>query len=133
MSTKSFITAAEQSGNDDIPPIDFTLDKHGLTAYFPGDGQVAVLMAETSRHQDMRTKVGGAIDFFQSVFDAEEAAWLRNRLLDKDDDFGLPTIQEIIEWLLEEWSANPTQSSSASTRSRNSGGPRSRQRTPAST
>lgn len=125
--SKVFTTAARDSDYDDEPAdVEFRLDDRELTAIFPGDGQVAMLMAETSRHQDLQTKVAGAIDFFQSCFPDDQAAHLRTRLLTKRDPFGIQDVQDIVEYLLEEWSGRPTRSPSGSTRSRSNGGQRSK-------
>lgn len=131
--SKAFISAAEQSAHDPNEGIPFTLDGDELVAYYPGDGQVGVLMAETGKHTTTQTKVAGAIDFFQSVFDDEDSTYLRGRLLDRKDDFGLKEVQEIIQWLIEEWSANPTVAASASTRSPVTTGTASKPRTRART
>lgn len=133
MTMKEFVSAADEANRDESADNEypFVLDagtprERELIAYHPGDGQIAILMAETGRHTNLHTKVAGAIDFFQSVFSDDDAVYLRNRLLDRTDDFGMPTVQAIIEWLLEEWSGRPTGAPSASTRSRSSASPKSR-------
>jgi hypothetical protein len=139
MALKEFVSAADEAtreANED-EEYPFWLDRgtdkeRQLVAFRPGDGQIAVLMADTARHTDVRTKVSGAIDFFQSCFDDDDAAYLRNRLLDRNDDFGMPTVQDIITSLLEEWSGRPSARPSVSTPSRSNASRSSKGRTPAS-
>lgn len=49
-------------------------------------------------------------------------AHFRHRLFDQTDDFGPTVIAQVIHWLVEEWSADPTQPSSDSTPTRDSTG-----------
>jgi hypothetical protein len=134
MTLKQFKTAAREADRDEPIPeeLEFGLDGRSLVAYYPGDGALAILMAETSQHQTIQTKVAGAIDYFYEMFNADDAAHIRKRLLDKNDPFGFMDVQDIIEWVVEEWSGNPTRGRSASTRSRSTAGQNSRRRTPAS-
>lgn len=52
--------------------------------------------------------------FFSLIEEDEDAAFLRSRLFDSKDAFGLDTISEILREVLQEWSARPTQRSSGS-------------------
>jgi hypothetical protein len=134
---KQFTTAAKEAERakdadaGDLYP--FELDGRTIVAYKPTEEQIALLMSDVGRFSSNSSKVGGSIDFFHSIFADADAAYIRQRLLNKDDAFGLPEVQDILEWLIEEWTGNPTQSQSASTPSRPSGGRKSTPRTPAST
>lgn len=141
---KEFITAARAAAEPQEAPLEFTLtrkDENGEViesqvchAYKPNEGQVAVLMATTSaRHLSEPEMVAGIINFFVEILDEETHHYIVNRLLRKDDDFGIGEVQEIINWMMEEWSGRPTQLSPASTPSQASGGATSTPPTPPST
>lgn len=129
---KEFTTALKavedvEQGAD--PAMHFTVDGRELTCYPPNDGQLAMLMATTGRHTTMQRKIAGVIDFFVEVMDDDSAAYLTQRLLDRQDVFGVEEVEEIMAWMVEEWTGRPTQSPSVSTQSRQNGGPRSTRRT----
>jgi hypothetical protein len=111
----------------------FTVDGTELTAYMPRPEQLAVLMAATGRHASLHTQIAGVIDFFVEVMDEDSQAYLRDRLLDRNDPFGLDEVESIIEWMVEEWTGRPTPPPSVSTRSRNNGGRKSTRPTSKST
>lgn len=126
---KEFLTAAEEATEDQEQPIEFMLDGVPLKAYRPTQGQIAMAMAATSRHASIATQTAGAIDFFVNIFDDMSHQHVVERLLSREDPLGLEQVQEIISWLMEEWSGRPTQPLSVSTQSRQSGGPKSKPRT----
>lgn len=134
---KEFTTAArriEGEQEDSRYGLEFKIDGeelHALTE--PSDGQMAILMASISRHNRQNTQIAGVINFFVSVMDPFTHSYITERLLDPEDDFGMAEVQDILEWLVEEWTGRPTPPPSVSTRSRNNGGRKSTQRTPAST
>lgn len=96
----------------------------------PGDGQLAVLMATTTKHSGIEEQVAGTINFLFSVLDEESHTYLVSRLLDRKDPFGMENVTEILGYLMEEWSGRPTVSSPGSTASPRSDGPRSTPATP---
>ncbi len=124
---KEFNVAAaelEASGEDKEPvgTLHFSVNGNECTAYKPGDGQLAVLMAATGRHASSQEQVAGIINFFASVLDDESNAYVVARLLNRKDPFGLEQVQEIMEWMIAEWSGRPTKPSSGSTPSQPSTG-----------
>lgn len=110
----------------------YSVDARDLLAFKPSEAQYAVLIADVSRHTTTQTKIGGVINFFDSVLDDDGSAYVTRRLLERKDPFGLGDVQEIVEWLVEEWSGRPTRRSPGSTQSRSSGGQKSTPRTRAS-
>jgi len=132
---KEFVTAAEEAAKpeDDDGVMEFSVDGVMCKAYRPQDGQLAVLMASTSRHSNNQEQIAGVINFFVAVLDDDSHNYVVSKLLDRNDSFGLENVQEIMEWMIEEWSARPTRSPSASTSSRRSGGRKSTPTTPALT
>jgi hypothetical protein len=132
--TKEFTTAIEQQHPDDEDvPLLFMLDGHECKAYTPTDGQIAMTMAALGRHTSDITKMAGVIDFFVAVLDEDSHSYVVNRLMDRADPLKLEQVEEIIMWLMEEWSGRPTRSPSVSTQSRQSGGRKSKPRTTKST
>lgn len=133
---KEFITAASESLKDgsEEEALEFNVDGVLCRAYRPNDGQIAVLMATTSaKHLSEAEQVAGIINFFVAVLDDETHNFVVTKLLDRRDPFGLTEVQDMIAWMLEEWSGRPTKSSPGSTPSRQSTGRTSTRRTPALT
>lgn len=131
---KEFITAAIEAAGEDEEFLEFNVDGVLCRAYRPNDGQIAVLMATTSaKHLSEAEMVAGVINFFVAVLDDDTHNYLVTKLLDHKDKFGINEVQEIIQWMIEEWSARPTQSSPGSTPSPPKGGRKSTPRTPALT
>ena len=130
---KEFSTAIRDAVEDSEAPMEFKIDGHVVRAFRPTDGQIAMLMAALGRHTSESTKVAGVIDFFVYTLDDESYNYVTNRLLSRDDALEMDQIQEVIEWMIEEWSGRPTQPASGSTRSQTSGGQKSSRTTSRST
>lgn len=112
-----FVTAARavESG-DEHPDITFKVDDQEVTAKFPSPGQYALLMAAMAG--DFKTDAERAatiINFFMAVLDDDSRGYFTQRLMSRTDDFEIDNVIEILEWLTEEWSGNPTKSPSGST------------------
>jgi hypothetical protein len=114
-----------KSAFDGAEPIEFKIDDDIFVAYPPTPGQAALFMAAQAKNRDIPDHVAGVIDFFDGLLDEESREVFNRRLLDRDDSLDFDIVSEIIEALFEEWSARPTQPSSASTSSRKSAGSRS--------
>lgn len=124
---REYITAAKEADEpeDEVKPIEFSVDGVLCTAYKPGDGQLAYLMASTGRHSSVQEQVAGIINFFVATLDDDSHQYLVGKLLDRTDPFGLEQVQEIMEDLTSEWTARPTKRPSGSTPSRRSTGSKS--------
>lgn len=129
---KEFLTAATQADDDDVPLL-FKLDGRECKAYTPTDGQIAVTLAALGHQTNDMQKIAAVINFFVAVLDKDTHEWMEARLMDRDDPLGVTEVQDVIMWLVEEWSGRPTPSPSASTRSQPSGGRKSKPRTTKST
>jgi hypothetical protein len=131
---KQFVTAAQEADTPEgeETPLEFDVDGVLCKAYRPGDGQLAVFMASTAKHASEHEAVAGIINFFASVLDDDSNNYIVNRLLDRKDSFGLAQVQSILQWMVGEWTARPTQQPSGSTASPESIGTGSTQSTPAS-
>jgi len=133
MTMKEFTTAAESVEITGDEMIEFKIDGESCHAFQPSNGQLAVLLASIASTQQWTHQVAGVINFFDAVLDDESSAYITRRLLERTDQFGLDEVQDIIQWLVEEWSSRPTQPPSGSTPSPPKGGRKSTARTPRST
>lgn len=115
---KSFQTAvnaevAAQAGEIETYP--FEVDGVQCIAYKPDESQLAMAISSMGRFSKDTDQIAGVINFFVGILDERSNTYLVNRLLDRNDAFGLKQVTSIIEWLIEEWSGRPTKSSSDST------------------
>jgi hypothetical protein len=125
--SKSFALAvAEANGQvEDALPFQMEGDDTQLYAYLPGEGQLVLLMGIVGGGQDAQSTATTVLEIFWSLMEPDTARVLRRRLADRTDSFGVGDVMNIVEWLVEEAAARPTQSSSASTPSRTTSGQRS--------
>jgi hypothetical protein len=130
---KEFITAVAAKESDDkegwieFPVVEQDTEGNRVRtmncrAKRPTSGQVAYLSMTTHKRQSWETQVSGIINFVMAIMDDETAAYLSDRLLDHNDPFEIEQIQEIIEYLVEEWAARPTEPSSDSSKSPDTSG-----------
>jgi hypothetical protein len=133
---KDFVTAAKTVAEKDTPDegiTRFKIDGKEMVAYKPEDGQLILLMATTASHSNLHEKIAGVINFFVAVLDEKSHHHIVGRLMDRDDDFGIEEVTDIMHELIEEWSGNPTEGVSGSSPSRSRAGQKSTRRTPVST
>ena len=131
--SKSFTTAVKErvetaEGEVEEGLLSFDLDGEPLEAHEPEPSQLALLMHAAARYTSTREAVAGFLDFFFNVMDDRHAQHIRARLLDRKDDFGLDEVEEIVAWMVEEWTGVPFKRPSDSSSSRKSTGPRSTSR-----
>lgn len=110
---KSFEVAAKAKPDDEGIPFD--VEGFDMVAYQPDEAQFAMLMAFVGRGSSDADRVAGLINFLIAILDPKGADYLQRRLLDRKDDYGIEDVENLMEWLTEEWSGNPTQGRSAST------------------
>lgn len=103
------------------------------TAYYPGDGALVMLMADTMGRADIGMKLAGIINFLADCLDDESKDYITGRLLDRHDPFGLEEITPIVWWLVEVFGGRPTKQPSDYAPSRKTGGQSSTRRTSKST
>jgi len=111
---KEFVTAIEEV-TEPQDEMKFSLDGHAMVAYKPTEGQLAMLMSSIGRHTSDSTKIAGIIDFFVAVLDKSSSDYVVERLLSREDPLGIPQVQDIMEWMVEEWTGRPTKPLSVST------------------
>lgn len=123
----SFTTDSSQeaaSAIDGAEPIEFTLDDETFKAYPPTPAQFAYHVREQS-HRDTSRRIASVINFLDGLLDEQGRDRFAERLLDRDDPFGLDDVNNIIAGLIEEWTANPTEPPSSSAQSPSTAGKRS--------
>jgi hypothetical protein len=127
MTIKSFTTAARNNTDDGVlgEPVDVEVDGRTVTFLPPTTGQIAVTLAGSSEMATDSELAAAQINFFFSLLEKRDATWFRRRLFDRSDDFDIETIGEIVEYLMEQWSARPTKQPSDYLPSQRSGGKKS--------
>jgi hypothetical protein len=113
---KQFGDAARKgkdSGIEDDPRDIMILDRE-VTIHSPGSGSLAYLaMAIAGASTDL-VQLGQVINFIMSIFDDEDARYVRGLLLDRESGFDAEDIMELAIWVVEEWSDRPTKPSTGS-------------------
>jgi hypothetical protein len=100
-------------------------------ASMPSDERLFFLAAMAGDEDaGVAAEAAATIDLLKSALPEEEFKTLRSRLLDPDDDVDMEMLQEVIPWLMEEWSGFPTEPSSDSSASQGNSGTKSTGRAP---
>jgi hypothetical protein len=100
-------------------------------ATMPSDERIFLIAAMAGDEEAGATAEAAAImDLFKTSLPEDEYRILRQRLKDPEDDVNLEMLQEVVPWLMEEWSSFPTVPASASLPSPASTGVRSTGRAP---
>lgn len=119
---REFVTAVEEVVTEDSgTPVEeqyteFKLDDRVMRAYQPTDGQLAFMLAAMGRGQSNDQRFASIINIMISSLRDEDADYLEGRLLSRDPKDRLPVsqIEQIFEYLVEEWFGRPTQQPSDS-------------------
>lgn len=127
---KEFITRAievdeENAGEETV--YEFSVDGVMCTASQPTPGQLGVFTAMISDVNGWQTQAAGIINFFFGLLDAESKSYLAQRLLDRKDSFEIDDVRDIMFYLMEQWTGNPTEGPSDSFGSELADGPNSKQ------
>lgn len=124
---KEFQTAVNDAYQDPDSPGGWELkvDDREMRFYKPTDAQFAMYMAATGKFASDSQRMAAMIDLFVNVFEEEDRAYIIDRMMDRSAPMPLATVTEMLEYMIEEWTGRPTRPSSASTRSRASGGRKS--------
>lgn len=104
--------------------VTFKVDGRVLKAYPPNDGQLTFMLAALGRGQSQDQRFASIINIMMSALRGDDQDYLESRLLERDPRTRLPVkkIEEIFEYLTEEWFARPTQPASGSAGSQQNGG-----------
>lgn len=126
--TKDFALAAQSAADikrsEEV--VEFTLGGEGpYYSHIPDETQLAIYMAAfTDGNADIDI-MAETMSFLKEVFEEDTFKELKARLMDRRDPVKLETLLEILEWIIEEYTARPTKPSSDSTPSQRSTGARS--------
>jgi hypothetical protein len=127
---KEFITAVEEVVVEDEGEkveeqfVPFMVDGRELHAYPPTDGQLAFMLAALGRGQTADQRFAAIINIMLSSLRDEDQVYLEGRLLTRDPKqrLKIQQVEQIFEYLTEEWFARPTQPPSDSAPSPQSDG-----------
>lgn len=140
MEMMEFTTAVEQAEADVNAAVDgeeegtpIRVDGRVCTFFKPDSGQLALYLAGMGRHTSEFEKVASTTDFFMGLWDDADQSYFSGRLMNRHDEFGMETMTRLMGQMIEGWSGRPTQPSSGSTASQQTGGRKSTRRTPART
>lgn len=115
---KQFGDAARKGkddGDDDYP-ITVKILEREVTVHSPGSGALAYLsMAIAGAGGDM-VQLGQSINFIMSIFEDEDARYVRGLLLDRKSGFDAEDLLDFAIYIVEEWSDRPTKPSTGSSR-----------------
>lgn len=118
---KEFTTAMEDAvadaeGVETEKFTEFSIDGRVLRAYPPTEGQLTFMLASMGRGQTTDQRFAAIINIMMESLRDEDKDYLESRLLTRDPKRRLhvKTIENIFEYLMEEWFARPTQQPSGS-------------------
>ena len=131
---KQFIAAYEETAQkDEGTPVEDQfvefeigqMDKDGnavnvrtMRAYTPNEGQLTFMLASMGRGQSGQQRFASIINLMLSCLRDEDRDYLEGRLLSRGADRIHPSqIENIFEYLVEEWFGRPTQQPSDSVKS----------------
>lgn len=120
---KEFTTAAKSATSELLGGtviIEFKLNGRVLSMEPPTSGQFAYLIAMQAEGIDPSEQVAGLFDFVSLLMSEDDYHYLRGLL--RDGSLDMTQFLEIIEWLVEQWSAVPTMPAPASSSPRRSTG-----------
>lgn len=121
--------AAGDEGDDFGEDVEINVDGRTVKIMPVNEGALAMLLASDAA--PLHEKVSANINFFFSILrDGRDVDYFKSRLYDRRDAFGTEQVIDIVEGVIEEWSGDPTQSSSDSTGSQDSTGESSTESAP---
>ena len=121
---KKFVTAVEdiESDEDRGPAIEYEIDGRPMKAYRPHEGQLTFMLAALGRGQTDDQRYAAIVNIMMASHKGDDQDYLENRLLENDNTkrLRLKQLEEIFEYLISEWFADPTQERSDSAESESS-------------
>ncbi|MBC7630405.1 hypothetical protein [Aeromicrobium sp.] len=119
---KKFVTAVQDTEGEDEDrgvPIEFDLDGREMKAYRPHEGQLTFMLAALGRGQTDDQRYAAIVNIMMSSLKGDDQDHLESRLLSnsRKERLRLKQLEEIFEYLISEWFADPTQSPSDSAES----------------
>ena len=114
---------ARDTGEEDDPRTVLVLDRE-ITIHSPGSGSLAYLAMSIAGAGNDLVQLGQVINFIMSIFEDDDARYVRGLLLDKESGFDAEDIMDLAIYIVEEWSSRPTKPSTGSSPSRQATGAR---------
>lgn len=92
-------------------PVEFKLDDRVLKAYPPNEGQLVFMLASLGRGQSQESRFASIINIMMECLRDEDKDYFEGRLLTRNPKrrLKIEQVEEIFEYLVEEWFARPTQ------------------------
>lgn len=118
ISTVEEVLTEEETGKPvEEQYVEFKIDDRVLHSYQPTEGQLAFMLASLGRGQTNDQRLAAIINIVLSSLRGEDADYFEQRLLTREpaQRIGLDMIEQVFEFLIEEWFARPTRPSSDST------------------
>ena len=103
-------------GEEDDPLQVKVLDRE-VTIHSPGSGSLAYLAMSIAGAGNDLVQLGQVINFMMSIFEDEDARYIRGLLLDRKSGFDAEDIMDMAIYIVEEWSSRPTNPSTGSSAS----------------
>lgn len=96
--------------------IEFELDGRKLTAYRPHEGQLTFMLAALGRGQTDDQRYAAIVNIMMASLKGDDQDHLESRLLanKRSERLRLKQLEEIFEFLIAEWFADPTKEPSGS-------------------
>lgn len=119
---KEFISAIEENENEENGEdsfVEFKLDGRVMRAYQPDASQLTFLLAALGRGQRNEQRFANIVNIMMSSLREDDADYFEARLLERDPrrKISLKTMEEVFEYIIEQWFGDPTQSPSGSVHS----------------
>src|SRR6187431_2181864 len=118
---------AARKGRDDGAEDDIIVVKildRDVTLHSPGSGSLAYLAMSIAGAGNDLVQLGQTINFIMSIFEDDDARWVRGLLLDRESGFDAEDIMDLAIYVVEEWSGRPTNPSTGSSPSSRATGAR---------
>ena len=102
--------------DDRGPGIPYDLDGRKMTAYRPHEGQLTFMLAALGRGQTNDQRYAAIVNIMMASHEGDDQDHLESRLLSnrRSERLRLKQLEEIFEFLIAEWFADPTQEPSDS-------------------
>lgn len=113
---KEFTTAvanrpSKDTGEDAVThPVTVKIDDREVTFRGATSSELFMLMAAISDTGTLSESIATSINVLYQLMEEDDRRWLKRRLFDPTDPMGPDDIAEYIGYLIEEWSARPTES-----------------------
>lgn len=123
---KQFGDAARKSkdAGDDDDVLTVKILEREVDLHSPGSGSLAYLAMSIAGAGDDLMQTGQVINFIMSIFDDDDARYVRGLLLDRNSGFDAEDIMDLAIYIVEEWSSRPTKPSTGSSQSARATGAR---------